>query len=76
MYNAPVSADVVSSESAPPEMPDAELPYDEGNERLRRAHLHNAQTKTTALFAPYFAVAGVGAALLVAWAMFEHGRLH
>ena len=38
------------------ELPDAELPYDDGNERLRRAHLQNGQAKATALFAPYFAL--------------------
>ena len=75
MFNAPVSADAAASEAAPSETPDAELPYDDGNERLRRAHLHNGQAKATALFAPYFALASVGAAVLVAWAMFEQGQL-
>ncbi|MGS1015882.1 putative bifunctional diguanylate cyclase/phosphodiesterase [Allosphingosinicella humi] len=70
MYNAPVPAD------APPPvsegMDTAELPYDDGNHRLREAHLHNGQAAATALFAPYFAVSVLGAALLVAWAMFGH----
>src|SRR3546814_12586381 len=56
-------------------MPEAELPCDDSNERLRRAHLHNGQAEATALFASYFALAGVGAALLVAWAMLAHGDL-
>src|SRR3546814_5838679 len=67
----PISA----GESAPAEMPEAELPCDDSNERLRRAHLHNGQAEATALFASYFALAGVGAALLVAWAMLDHGDL-
>ena len=56
-------------------MPEAELPYADGNERLREAHLHNGQAEATALFAPYFAFAGVGAAILVAWPRFDQGRL-
>ena len=56
-------------------MPEAELPCDDGNDRLREAHLKNGQAETTALFAPYFALAGLSAALLVAWSMAEHGRI-
>jgi diguanylate cyclase (GGDEF)-like protein/PAS domain S-box-containing protein len=75
MYQAPVSVDAAAEEAAPSEMPDTELPYDDGNHRLREAHLHNGQAATTALFAPYFALAGAGAALLVAWAMLGHGYI-
>ena len=75
MHNAPVSAESAVTESPLADAPEAELPYDDGNERLRQAHLHNGQAETTALFAPYFALAGIGAALLVAWAMFDHGKL-
>ena len=43
---------------------------DLGNERLRDAHLHNGQVEARALFAPFFAVTAVAAALLTAWAMY------
>ncbi|MEA1013892.1 putative bifunctional diguanylate cyclase/phosphodiesterase [Sphingosinicella sp. LY1275] len=73
MYHTPVPADSDPEENGPADYPDAvELPSDAGNHRLREAHLHNAQARTTALFASYFAGAGAGAAALVAWTMFGH----
>jgi diguanylate cyclase (GGDEF)-like protein/PAS domain S-box-containing protein len=75
MYHAPVPADAAPGQGGPPEGPEAELLYDDGNPRLREAHLHNEQAEATALFAPYFALAGIGAALLVAWAMLDHAKL-
>jgi diguanylate cyclase (GGDEF)-like protein len=70
MYHAPVPL-----ESDPPESdlrPEAvdSVVLDLGNERLRDAHLHNGQVEARALFAPYFAVTAVAAALATAWAMF------
>ncbi|HEV2746942.1 MAG TPA: EAL domain-containing protein [Allosphingosinicella sp.] len=76
MYQAPVSVDAAPDEAIPVEMPDTELPYDDGNHRLREAHLQNGQAETTALFAPYFALAGISAAVLVAWAMLGHGEIY
>ena len=75
MSHPPVSADAAPAGDAENEMPEAELPCDDGNDRLREAHLKNGQAETTALFAPYFALAGLSAALLVAWSMAEHGRI-
>jgi hypothetical protein len=49
--------------------------YETGSERLREAHLQNGQIEARALFAPYFAIVAVGAALLTAWAMFGSVRL-
>jgi diguanylate cyclase (GGDEF)-like protein/PAS domain S-box-containing protein len=71
MYHAPVSADDPPQETLPVELPD-EASDDAANNRLREAHLQNGQIEVAALFAPYFAFAGVGAALLAGWAMFGH----
>jgi diguanylate cyclase (GGDEF)-like protein/PAS domain S-box-containing protein len=49
--------------------------YETGSERLREAHLHNGQVEARALFAPYFAVAGIGAAALTGWALFGSARV-
>jgi len=46
------------------------MDFDAGNERLRAAHLHNGQVEARALFAPFFAIAAVAAALIVGWAMY------
>ena len=50
-------------------MPEEAVAYDDGNDRLREAHLHNGQAKVSALFASYLALSGVAAALLVGWAL-------
>jgi diguanylate cyclase (GGDEF)-like protein/PAS domain S-box-containing protein len=69
MYHAPVPTD------AEPEQPEtaASEPdgYETGSERLRQAHLQNGQAAARALFAPYFSITAVLAALLCAWAMLE-----
>lgn len=70
MFKAPVPVDAPPSSSEGVDT--AELPYDDGNSRLRKAYLRNDQAVATALFAPYFAMSVLGAALLVAWAMFGH----
>ena len=71
MYHEPLSADAEADGNEPIEALEAvETLAEDGNERLRQAHLHNAQSETTALFAPYFACAAIGAAGLAAWAMF------
>jgi diguanylate cyclase (GGDEF)-like protein/PAS domain S-box-containing protein len=74
MYHAPLSADAPPND-APVELPEDELGYEDGNERLREAHLRAGQAQVTALFAPYLAVSGLGTALLAAWAMFGHAGL-
>jgi diguanylate cyclase (GGDEF)-like protein/PAS domain S-box-containing protein len=76
MYQAPVSAAETPAHEAPqadaPEEDFVEIAYDAGNHRLRDAHLQNGQAEVSALFAPYFAVAGIGSSLLIAWALFGH----
>ena len=75
MYHAPVSPDASPEEAPLAEAPEEELSYEDGNDRLREAHLQNGQAEVTALFAPYLAVSGIGTALLAAWAMYGHTRL-
>jgi diguanylate cyclase (GGDEF)-like protein/PAS domain S-box-containing protein len=72
MYHAPVSADQAPHEVQPAEMPDEAPDYDVGSERLRDAHVQNGQSEVSGLFAPYFAFAGTGTALIAAWAMYGH----
>jgi diguanylate cyclase (GGDEF)-like protein/PAS domain S-box-containing protein len=74
MYHAPVSPEA-SQENPPVDLPDEEISYEDGNHRLREAHLQNGQAEVSALFAPYLAVSGIGTALLAAWAMFGHTRV-
>jgi diguanylate cyclase (GGDEF)-like protein len=69
MFHSPVPID---------DRPDAErvaaasepMDFDAGNERLRAAHLHNGQVEARALFAPFFAIAAVAAALIAGWSMY------
>ena len=75
MYHAPVSADAPTQDAPIVELSDEEVAYDDGNHRLREAHLQNGQAEVSALFAPYFAIAGLGSALLVAWGMFGNVEL-
>jgi diguanylate cyclase (GGDEF)-like protein/PAS domain S-box-containing protein len=68
MYQSPVSADAPAHEAPLAELPEedvVEIAYDEGNPRLREAHLQNGQAETSALFAPYFAASGIASAMLV-----------
>ena len=51
-----LAPDVQPQEQVPAEVPDEDLPYDEGNHRLREAHLHNGQAEATALFALTYAL--------------------
>jgi diguanylate cyclase (GGDEF)-like protein/PAS domain S-box-containing protein len=75
MYHAPVPMDLDQQEVDSADLADESVDADIGSQRLREAHLHNGQAQTRALFAPYFAVTGVAAALLVAWAMFGNVRI-
>ena len=61
----PTSRDALQDEAA------ESIGFDLGNDRLREAHLHNGQVQARALFAPFFAVAAIASALLVAWAMYD-----
>jgi diguanylate cyclase (GGDEF)-like protein/PAS domain S-box-containing protein len=70
MYHAPVPLDLDQQDSDPVEVAEEAVGADAGSKRLREAHLLNGQAQTRALFAPYFAGTAVGAALLVAWALF------
>ena len=75
MYHAtvPLDADPDSIDPAV-EGVDA-LTGDAASERLREAHLHNGQVEARGLFAPFFGVTAVGAALIAAWAMIGSERL-
>ncbi len=73
MYQSPVSADAPAQEAPLAELPEedvVEIAYDEGNHRLREAHLQNGQAETSALFAPYFAASGIGSAILIVLDLF------
>ena len=75
MYHAPVPLDADSAlEDSAAEGAEA-LAFDAASERLREAHLHNRQVEARALFAPYFGVTAVVAALLAAWAMYGSVQL-
>src|SRR5689334_3202396 len=69
MFHAPVATDS-KQEAGEPAGASAPVDFDAGNERLRAAHLHNGQVEARALFAPFFAVTAVLAALIVGWAMY------
>ena len=75
MYHAPVPLDLDQQEIEPAELADESVGNDASSQRLRDAHLHNGQAQTRLLFAPFFALTGVGGALLVAWAMLGTARL-
>ncbi|MFN3388380.1 MAG: putative bifunctional diguanylate cyclase/phosphodiesterase [Allosphingosinicella sp.] len=62
--------DLDSQEAEPAELADEGVGADAGSHRLREAYLHNGQAQTRALFAPFFAVTGFGATLLVAATLF------
>jgi diguanylate cyclase (GGDEF)-like protein/PAS domain S-box-containing protein len=74
MYHAPVPLDY-DSQDAEPELVDESVGVDASGHRLREAHLHNGQAQTRLLFAPYFALTAIGAALLAAWAMLGATRV-
>ncbi|HYN46819.1 MAG TPA: hypothetical protein VES64_09020, partial [Allosphingosinicella sp.] len=75
MFHSPVSIDAERQDIDL--HADAEEPtgFDAGNERLREAHLHNAQVRARALFAPFFAITAVAASLITGWAMFGSVKL-
>ena len=70
MFHSPVSIDAERSEADLSAESGGAGNFDVGNERLRQAHLHNGQVTARALFAPYFAITAVAAALVTGWAMF------
>jgi len=70
MYHAPVPFDADQQELDTADAAPEPVGYETGSERLREAHLQNGQIEARALFAPYFAITGVGAAFVTAWAMF------
>ncbi len=72
MYHTSVSADPVPNEAPQAELLDEEAGCDGANERLCDAHVQSGQAEVSAMFAPYFAFAGLGSALLAAWAMIGH----
>ena len=75
MHHAPVSHDADSMREDPADGGIDTLALDPSSERLREAHLHNRQVEARALFAPFFSVTAVLAALITAWAMIGSVRL-
>ena len=75
MYHAPVPLDLDQQEIEPVELADEGVGADASSQRLRDAHLHHGQAQTRLLFAPFFALTGVGAALLVGWALIGSARV-
>ena len=65
MYHAPVPLDPDQLDGEPTELTDANVGADVGSRQLQEAHLQNGQAEARALFAPFFAITSVGAALLV-----------
>ncbi len=65
MYHAPVSAELAPQELSPAEMPEDDAGY-EGTSPIEDAQVQDRQAETAAYFAPFFATAGVAAALLAA----------
>ena len=74
MYHSPVQTEADPQQGEAAELVEG-IGADAGSQRLREAHLHNGQARTRALFAPFFSLSGVGAALLTAWAMLGSVRL-
>jgi diguanylate cyclase (GGDEF)-like protein/PAS domain S-box-containing protein len=72
MYHVPVNLDSDEQALEQAELAESGVGADIGSRRLREAHLHNGQAQARALFAPFFAISCVGAALLVAWALLGH----
>jgi diguanylate cyclase (GGDEF)-like protein/PAS domain S-box-containing protein len=72
MYHAPVPLETSQQDDEQTELVDAGVDADVGSRQLREAHLHNGQAEARALFAPFFAITSVGAALLVAWSLVHH----
>src|SRR4051794_9178524 len=72
MYHAPVPLETNQQDGEQTELVDAGVDADVGSRQLREAHLHNGQAEARALFAPFFAITSVGAALLVAWSLVHH----
>src|SRR3954468_1979717 len=75
MYHAPVPMDIDQQESEPAELADESVGSDASSQRLRDAHLYNGQAQTRLLLAPYFSLTGIGAALLVSWALIGSSRI-
>ena len=68
MYHSPVQTEADQHDGDAADLAEG-IGADAGSQRLREAHLHNGQARTRGLFAPFFSISGVGAALLSAWAM-------
>ena len=69
MHHAPIQSDI-EPETAIEELTEGGESPDGAHRKLREAHLHTGQTRTRAVFASFFAITNVVAAILVAWAMY------
>ena len=70
MFHAPLPVDPDNQDNALPDEAVESITLDLGNDRLRDAHLYNGQVQARALFAPFFAITAVAAALIIGWAMY------
>src|SRR5690349_11496998 len=70
MFHAPLPVDPDNQDDALPDEAVESITLDLGNDRLRDAHLYNGQVQARALFAPFFAITAVAAALIIGWAMY------
>ena len=68
MYHTPVSPEQ-QPEGVRTVMSEEDITPAVGNATLRSAHVRRSQGEARALFAPYLAIASVGTALIVAWAV-------
>ncbi|HEV2866770.1 MAG TPA: EAL domain-containing protein [Allosphingosinicella sp.] len=75
MFHAPVQLDADPDSENPTDEGVDTLAFDGANERLREAHLHNRQVEARGIFAPFFGVTAVAAALITAWAMIGSVRM-
>src|SRR5690242_19981524 len=74
MFHSPVQTEADQQDGDAAELAEG-IGADAGSLRLRDAHLHNGQARTRSLFAPFFSISGVGAALLAGWAMLGSVRI-
>jgi diguanylate cyclase (GGDEF)-like protein/PAS domain S-box-containing protein len=70
MFHAPLPAGSDADDPTQPDEAVESVVLDLGNDRLRDAHLHNGQVQARGLFAGFFAVTAVAAALITGWAMY------
>src|SRR3712207_65886 len=74
MYHAPVSADLAPHELSPAEMPEGDVGY-EGDSTLDPSPIKDGQAEAAGHFASFYALANIGSALIVGWAIYGHAQI-